>query len=113
MTKYASQAPIEFTGYTKQGDELVEWRDDEVPQHAVAINREWRGLPAIAFHFAAQPEAHALFMALCEAEAIMVEADLSVDLAGAADEDAAVEQRKAKEYAEWLRKRGQGDASAS
>lgn len=70
-----SQAPIEFTGYTLQGDELIEWCDDEVPQHAVAINREWRGLPDIAFHFDAQVEAHALFLALCQAKIVMVESD--------------------------------------
>jgi hypothetical protein len=69
-------APFEFTGNTLQGDELVEWCDDEVPQHAVAIYREWRGLPDIAFHFGMQSEAHALFMALCQAEAIMVEGEV-------------------------------------
>jgi hypothetical protein len=70
-----SQAPVEFTGYTLQGDELVEWCDDEVPQHAVVIYREWRGLSNIAFHCCMQSEAHALFMALCQAEKIMVEGD--------------------------------------
>jgi hypothetical protein len=75
-----SHAPVEFTGHTLQGDELIEWCDEEemVPtmsQHAVAIYREWRGLPDIAFHFGMQSEAHALFMALCQAEKIIVEGE--------------------------------------
>jgi hypothetical protein len=76
-----SQAPIEFTGNTLQGDELIEWRDEEemVPamsQHAVVIKREWRGLPDIAFHFGMQSEAHALFMALCQVEKVLVEGEV-------------------------------------
>ncbi len=70
-----SQAPIEFTGYTLQGDELVEWRDDEVKQHGVQINREWRHLPDISFYFGMQSEAHSLFLALCQAEDTLIEGD--------------------------------------
>lgn len=70
-----SQAPIEFTGYTIQGDELIEWRDDEVGQHGVQINREWRGLTDISFYFGMQSEAHSLFLALCQAEDIRTDWD--------------------------------------
>lgn len=66
---------IEFTGNTIEGDELLEWCDDEVPQHAVAVKREWRNLPDIAFHFATQDEAHTLFLALCQVQQVMVDGD--------------------------------------
>ena len=70
-----SQSPILFTGCTVQGDELIEWCDDETGQHAVQINREWRGLADITFYFDMQSEAHVLFMALCQAKDIRTDYD--------------------------------------
>jgi hypothetical protein len=71
----ASANIISWSGYTKENDELIEWCDNEVPQHAVAIKREWRGLPDVAFHFAMQSEAHTLFLALCDVERVCVDGD--------------------------------------
>ena len=44
---------------------------------------------------------------------LAMETRLPENLPTPADEDVAVEQRKAREYAEWLRKQGQGEAMAS
>ncbi len=68
---------IIFTGYTHEGDELVEWHDLSVTpaQHKVYINREWRGLPEIIFSFNAQHAAHALFLALCDVRRLFIEGE--------------------------------------
>lgn len=70
-----SQAPIRFAGCTVQGDELIEWHDEEAGQCAVLVNREWRGLDDISFFFGMQDEAHTLFLALCQAKDIRTEQD--------------------------------------
>ena len=75
MKTVSSNSPVEFTGYTTQGDEVIEWCDDEVEQHGVQVSREWRHLPDLFFYFGMQEEAHALFMALCQAETIAVSGD--------------------------------------
>ena len=75
VTDARSGSPVEFTGYTIQGDELIEWRDDEVNQHGVQISREWRHLPDLLFYFSMQSEAHSLFLALCQAEDVRTDWD--------------------------------------
>lgn len=73
-----SQSPITFTGYTVQGDALVEWDDGEINQHGVQINREWRGLPDISLYFGMQREAHDCFLALCQATDIIVDGEVEL-----------------------------------
>lgn len=72
-----SQAPVEFTGYTLSGDELVEWHDAETGQHAVDLNRAWQGGSDVTFYFDMRDEAHALFLALCQVKCIVMEGDAS------------------------------------
>jgi hypothetical protein len=64
------RAMIEFTENTVQGDELVEWHDEEIPQHGVQIGRLWRGYDDILLFFKSQEGAHTAFMALCEVEKV-------------------------------------------
>ncbi len=68
---------IEQTGFTQEGDAIVEWQDTSVSpaQHQVYLDREHRGLPDIVFSFPSQEDAHALFAALCKATRVFVESD--------------------------------------
>lgn len=63
---------VQFSGYTKQDDEVMEWIDEEAGQHAVTLDREHRGFENIEFRFEMQAEAHALFLALCDAKEVFV-----------------------------------------
>jgi hypothetical protein len=71
-TQEKSGFSIQFSGYTKEGDEVMEWCDEEADMHCVSLNREHRGFNDIEFRFDMQVEAHALFLALCDAKSIFV-----------------------------------------
>lgn len=70
---------IEFTGYTSQGDDVIEWHDEDadvkLDMHRVDINRDARGLAGIAFNFSTKLSAHAAFLALCDASSVYVDGD--------------------------------------
>lgn len=63
---------IDFTGFTRQGDEVAEWHDDETGQYAVTLDRELRGYDGIDFYFETQASAHAFFLALCDLKSVYV-----------------------------------------
>jgi hypothetical protein len=68
-----SMSIVEFSGFTRENDEVLEVCDDEVGQHMVELHRNWRGLPDITFLFDMQIEAHALFLTLCDVSKVIVE----------------------------------------
>ncbi len=72
---------IEFTGYTQEGDEIMEWQDTETSpeQHQVYVGRETRGLDDIVFSFNTQEKAHILFNALMDATRIFGECDKATE----------------------------------